>query len=80
MESEEHTMSYDGSGYLKAELAYRAQRISATTHGRRSTVRVPRVRRPARSARSRRARSRRKRHVQILPHLASWRRRTCARA
>ena len=44
MESEEHTMSYDGSGYLKA---YRAQRISATTHGRRSTVRVPRVRRPA---------------------------------
>jgi YD repeat-containing protein len=47
MESEEHTMSYDGSGYLKAELAYRAQRISATTHGRRGTVRVPRVRRPA---------------------------------
>lgn len=41
-------MSYDSAGYLKAELAYRTQRIQATTRGdRRRHVRIPLVRRPA---------------------------------
>lgn len=41
-------MSYDSTGYLRAELEYRAQRITAgTSGGRRRHVRVPLVRRPA---------------------------------
>lgn len=45
-------MTYDNTGYLKAELDYRAARIAATTRGgRRRHVRVPLVRRPAATAR-----------------------------
>lgn len=41
-------MTFDSTGYLKAELEYRTQRIQATTRGeRRRHVRVPLVRRPA---------------------------------
>ena len=40
--------SYDSAGYLKAELDYRAQRLTASTRGeRRRHVRIPLVRRPA---------------------------------
>lgn len=47
-DDEEHDMTFDSTGYLKAELDYRAARISATTRGgRRRHVRVPLVRRPA---------------------------------
>lgn len=45
-------MTYDSAGYLKAELEYRNQRITATARGgRRRHVRVPLVRRPADSTR-----------------------------
>lgn len=41
-------MTFDSTGYLKAELDYRAQRITAATRGeRRRHLRVPLVRRPA---------------------------------
>lgn len=44
-DDEEHDMTYDSTGYLKAELDYRAARIAATTRGgRRRHVRVPLVR------------------------------------
>lgn len=44
---EEHDMTFDSTGYLKAELEYRNQRITATTRGRRRRHRTPLVRRPA---------------------------------
>lgn len=47
-DEESDMTSYDGAGYLKAELEYRSQRIQATTRGsRRRHVRIPLVRRPA---------------------------------
>lgn len=49
---EEHDMTYDSTGYLKAELDYRAARIAASTRGgRRRHVRVPLARRPSDSIR-----------------------------
>ena len=42
------TSSYDGAGFIRSELEYRAQRATGGARGqRRRHVRVPLVRRPA---------------------------------
>lgn len=41
------TSSYDGAGFIRAELEYRAQRATTARGQRRRHVRIPLVRRPA---------------------------------